>query len=85
MTNNLPHPFEGYCELYNYPSTKFIETEEELESFTIWFFRRETDKYTLEEFLDELQPNNFGWDNVSQQFFYKSKDNTKYSVNFTPL
>jgi hypothetical protein len=78
-------PFEGYCEIAKNPSTKFIETEEERDSFAIWFYRRETENFTLEEFLDDLQPNNFGWDNVTGQFFFKSKDNELYSVDFTNL
>lgn len=82
---NLPQCFDGYCEIHKHPSTKFIETEEELDSFTIWFFRRETEQFTLEEFLNELYPNNFGWDNVTKQFYYKSKDKQIYSVNFTPV
>jgi len=78
-------PFEGYFEITKKLSTKFIETEEEPDSFTIWFFRRETEKYTLDEFLDDLQPNTFGWDNVTQQLFFKSKENENYSLNFTKL
>ena len=78
-------PFEGYFEIYKNLSTKFIETEEEQESFSIWFYRRETDRFTLDEFLADLQPNNFGWDEVSKQLFYKSNDNEPYSVQFTKL
>jgi hypothetical protein len=81
----IQQPFEGFFEITKKLSTKFIETEEELDSFTIWFYRRETEKYTLEEFLDDLQPNTFGWDNVTQQLFFKSKENENYSVNFTKL
>ena len=32
-------PFEGFFEITKKLSTKFIETEEELNSFTIWFYR----------------------------------------------
>jgi hypothetical protein len=81
----IQQPFDGSFEITKKLSTKFIETEEESDSFTIWFYRRETDKYTLEEFLDDLQPNTFGWDNVTQQLFFKSKENENYSVNFTKL
>jgi hypothetical protein len=81
----IQQPFEGFFEITKKLSTKFIETEEEPDSFTIWFYRRETEKYTLEEFLDDLQPNTFGWDNVTQQLFFKSKENENYSVNFTKL
>jgi hypothetical protein len=81
----IQQPFEGYFDITKKLSTKFIETEEEPDSFTIWFYRRETDKYTLNEFLDDLQPNTFGWDNVTQQLFFKSKENENYSVNFTKL
>jgi hypothetical protein len=81
----IQQPFEGHFEITRKPSTKFIETEEELDSFTIWFYRRETDKFTLEEFLEDIQPNNFGWDNPSQQLFFKSKENDTYSVTFTKI
>lgn len=81
----IPQPFEGYFLIARNPSTKFIETEEELDSFTVWFYRRETEKFSLEEFLEDLQPNNFGWDNVTQQLFFKSKENENYSVHFTKL
>lgn len=77
--------FEGYFEIAKHISTKFLESEEEQSSFIIWFFRRETENFTLEEFLENLEPNNFGWDAVSQQLFYKSKQNETYSVNFTKI
>jgi hypothetical protein len=78
-------PFEGYCEIQRNPSTRFIETEDERDSFSIWFYRRETEKFTLEEFLDDLQSNNFGWDAVTGQFFFKSKQNEVFNVHFTKV
>jgi hypothetical protein len=80
-----PQIFEGYFEIAKHISTKILESAEEQPSFTIWFFRRETENFTQEEFLNNIEPNNFGWDNVTSQLFYKSKQNETYSVNFTKI
>jgi hypothetical protein len=77
-----PSPFEGYFEIAKHVSTKILESAEEKPSFTIWFFRRETENFTQEEFLNNLESNNFGWDNVTRELFYKSKENETYSVTF---
>jgi hypothetical protein len=77
-----PSPFEGYFEIAKHVSTKILESAEETPSFTIWFFRRETENFTQEEFLNNLEANNFGWDNVTKELFYKSKENETYSVTF---
>jgi hypothetical protein len=78
-------PFEGFCEIELRESTHFIETEEEPTSFTVWFYKRDSENVRLEEFLEQLKPNNFGWDEVSQQLFFKSKDNQLHTVSFTKL
>lgn len=78
-------PFEGFCEIELRDSTHFIETEEEPTSFTVWFYKRDSENVRLEEFLEQLKPNNFGWDEVSQQLFFNSKDNQLHTVSFTKL
>jgi hypothetical protein len=86
MENPHNHqPFEGFCEVALKESSHFIETDEEPNSFTLWFYRRESEESSLDDFLTDLQLNNFGWDEPSQQLFFKSKDNQLYSVNFTKL
>jgi hypothetical protein len=81
----MAKPFEGFCEIQFTESTHFIETEEEPNSFTVWFFRRESEEIPLEDFLNSIQLNNFGWDEVTQQLFFKSKDNETYLVDFNKL
>ena len=75
-------PFDGYFEIAKHVSTKILESAEEQPSFTIWFFRRETENFTQREFVENLEANNFGWDNVTKELFYKSKENETYSVTF---
>jgi len=82
---DIPQPFNGCFEVTRKPSTKFIETDQETDSFTIWFYRRESDRFSLDEFLEDIEPNTFGWDNVTQQLFFKSKENENYTVTFNKL
>ena len=78
-------PFVGFCEIDLTESAHFIETDEEPTSFTVWFYKRESEDANLEDFLAQLKPNNFGWDEVSQQLFFNSKDNELHTVSFTKL
>jgi len=81
----LHEPFEGFCEIALTETSHFIETEEEPSSFTVWFYKRDSEDTSLDEFLQQLQPNNFGWDEISHQFYFKSKNEELYLVNFTPV
>jgi hypothetical protein len=78
-------PFEGFCEIGLRDSSYFIETVEEPNNFTVWFYRRESEEVSLDDFLTDIQLNNFGWDEPTQQLYFKSKDNELYSVNFTKI
>jgi hypothetical protein len=82
---NHPLPFEGFCEITLNESSNFIECDEEPTSFTVWFYRRENETTPLEEFISSIGINNFGWDEVSKQLFFKSKDEVVYSVGFTKI
>jgi hypothetical protein len=83
--DKIHQPFEGFCEIHLIETSHFIETEEEPLSFIVWFYKRETEESSLEEFLRSIQPNNFGWDQVSNQLYFKDQTNNLHFVNFTPL
>lgn len=53
--------------------------------FDVWFFRRETEKYTLEEFLDHIKPEDIGWDKPTNQLYYKNCDGQIFKLNFEDL
>ena len=78
-------PFEGFCEIELKETSHFIETVDEPNSFTLWFYRRESEELPLDDFLNDLQLNNFGWNEPTRELFFNSKDNELYSVSFTKL
>jgi hypothetical protein len=83
-----PESFEGVFKLQKTSSFKFLETYDEdceSNSFAIYFYRRETEKYTIGEFLDSLSPENIGWDKPTKQLFYKDKDGKTYQLKFEEL
>jgi hypothetical protein len=51
----------------------------------VWFFRRETEKYTLEEFLDHIKPEDIAWDKPTNQLYYKDCDGQIFKLNFQNL
>jgi hypothetical protein len=87
MSEPIPTPFEGFCEVELIPSAHFIESESESEatSYAIWFYKRDSEETSFEDFLESLQINNFGWDEVTKQLFFKSQDNLIYRVDFNPI
>lgn len=48
----------------------------------VWFYRRETEKYTLEEFLDHIKPEDIGWDRPTDQLYYKDSEGQLFQLNF---
>jgi hypothetical protein len=52
---------------------------------TITFYRRETETKSLQQFIDSIRPEDIGWDCVTAQLYYKSKDNKAYKLNFEEL
>lgn len=52
---------------------------------TITFYRRETETRSLQEFIDSIKPEDIGWDCVTGQLYYKSKNNKAYKLNFEEL
>lgn len=51
----------------------------------VTFYRRETETKSLQEFIDSIKPEDIGWDAVTRQLFYKTKENVTYKLNFEEL
>jgi hypothetical protein len=82
-----PDNFEGLFKMQKSSSFKFLESYDDCEdkSFTIYFYRRETEKYSIDEFIDSLSPENIGWDKPSKKLFYKDKTGKVYQLKFEEL
>ena len=84
----IPKNFNGAFKMQiNAPAFKFLESSNncESESFTVYFYRRETENYTIEEFLDSISPENIGWDEPTKQLFYKDIEGKTYKLKFEEL
>lgn len=78
-----PDTFVGMIEIpIKTPGFKYLDSEEEKSNFAVWFYRRETSKFSLEEFLESITPENMGWDKPSRQLYYRDKTNKLYKINF---
>lgn len=82
-----PKDFNGIIKFNKNPSFRFLETVEDQteEPFTIFFYRRETDKYSIGEFIDSIGNQNIGWDAPTKQLFYKDARGVTYKLNFQRL
>jgi len=81
-----PKDFEGKIEIQITETFSFFpKNYTEKESFSVWFYRRENDTKTLEEFLDSISCENIGYDKPSNTLYYRSKDNKIYKINFKEL
>jgi hypothetical protein len=51
---------------------------------TVTFYRRETEteNHMLKDFVDSIKVETIGWDCLTRQLFYKSKDGKTYNLNF---
>lgn len=83
----IPETFEGLFKIQKTSSFKFLESYDDIkdDSFSIYFYRRETEKYTIGEFIDSLSPENIGWDKPTKQLFYKDKNGKTYQLKFEEL
>lgn len=83
----IPETFEGVFKIQKTSSFKFLESYDDTkdDSFSIYFYRRETEKYTIGEFIDSLSPENIGWDKPTKQLFYKDKNGKIYQLKFEEL
>lgn len=77
-----PKDFEGKIEIPVIETFGFFPEDDEKETFTVWFYRRESDTKTLKEFLDSITPENIGYDKPSNTLYYRSKSNKIYKLNF---
>ena len=82
-----PKGFNGIIKFDKNPSFRFLETTQDQkdEPFTIFFYRRETDKYSIGEFIDSIGYENIGWDTPTKQLFYKDAKGITYKLNFQKL
>lgn len=53
--------------------------------FDVWFYRRESDRFSLDEFIDSIKPEDMGWDKPTGQLFYKDSEGKTYSLKFEEL
>ncbi len=56
--------------------------EDEQRPFDVYFYRRETDKKPLDEFLASISPDNIGWDKPTRKLYYRSETGILYELNF---
>jgi hypothetical protein len=82
-----PKDFNGIIKIDKNPSFRFLETTQDQkdEPFTIFFYRRETDKYSIGEFIDSIGRQNIAWDGPTKQLFYKDEKGITYKLNFQRL
>lgn len=83
----IPETFEGVFKIQKTSSFKFLESYDDTkdDSFSIYFYRRETENYTIGEFIDSISPENIGWDKPTKQLFYKDKNGKTYQLKFEEL
>lgn len=77
-----PKDFIGKISIHKIKSFGFFPGEEDSEKFDVWFYRRENETKTLQEFLDTIKPENMGWDNPSKKLYYRAPSGKLYLVNF---
>jgi hypothetical protein len=77
-----PKDFIGKISVQKIESFGFLPEDEHSEKFDIWFYRRETETKSLEEFLDTIQPENVAWDNISKKLYYRDLSGKLYLLNF---
>jgi hypothetical protein len=82
-----PEGFNGIIKFDKNSSFRFLEVREQQteEPFTIFFYRRETDRYSIGEFIDSIGYQNIGWDGPTKQLFYKDSKGITYKLNFEKL
>lgn len=80
-----PKDFEGKIEIPITTSFGFFPEDDEKKTFTVWFYRRETEKRTIKEFLESITPENIGYDKPSNQLFYRSASGKMYRMDFTEI
>jgi hypothetical protein len=87
MSDSTQSPFEGFCEIEMISSAHFIVAEDEAEpsSFRIFFYKRDSEETSFDDFLESIKINNFGWNEVTKELFFKSESNEIYRVNFNPI
>lgn len=69
----LPEEFNGHIVMYPPPTGL---------PFDVWFYRRDNDEYTLEEFIESIRPQDMAYDKPTNTLYYKNLEGKLYKVNF---
>ncbi len=80
-----PKEFEGKIEIPITNSFGFFPEDDEKNTFTVWFYRRETEEKSLKEFLKSITEENIGYDKPTNQLFYRSESGKLYRMDFTEV
>lgn len=80
-----PKDFEGKIEIPVIDSFQFFPEDSNKKTFTVWFYRKESDDKTLKEFLDSITPENMGYDKITNSLFYRAKSSKIYKLNFVEV
>ena len=81
----LPKDFDGKFTFKKSSGFEFLPEDDSSEIFTVWFYRRETENKSVKEFTDSLDPENIGYDKISNQLFYRSASEQLYRMDFTKV
>jgi hypothetical protein len=82
---SAPKDFKGKFTIQRKKDFGFLPGDGSEETFDVWFYRRESEKRTLKEFLDSLQLENMGYDKPTNQLFYRATSGKMYRMDFTEV
>lgn len=68
-----PESFNGHFVMYPPPDKL---------PFDVWFYRRDDEKFTLEEFLNSIGSQDIGFDKPSNTLYYKDTEGQVYKLVF---
>lgn len=80
-----PKDFEGKIEIPKIKSFGFFPEDNEKTTFTVWFYRRETEEKSLKEFLESITSENIGYDKPTNQLFYRASSSKLYRMDFVEV
>lgn len=68
-----PESFNGHFVIYPPPDRL---------PFDIWFYRRDDENHTLEDFIDSIKPQDIAYDKPTNTLYYKDIAGKLYKLNF---
>ncbi len=83
---STPKDFTGkFTFQKKFKSFDFLPGDGSEETFDVWFYRRETEKRPLKEFLESLELENVGYDKITNQLFYRAPSGKLYRMDFVEV